>query len=90
MLSQLFYTSQAAGIAELIVTAIGIIALAVLAVWNRVADSRPPSSEQIAREAESMRRYGEAAISRIGTEMHQERTVNGISSRYRYLQEISG
>ena len=91
MLDRLFYISQAVGIAELVVSAIGIIVLAVLAAWNRVAGPRPPSSEQIVREAESyMRRYGEAAISQIGTEMHQERTVNGISSRYRYLREISG
>jgi hypothetical protein len=91
MLNQLFYISQAAGLAELIVTAIGIIALAVLAVWNSVTGSRPSSSEQNGKEAERyMRRYGDAAMSRIGVEMHQERTVNGISSRYRNLREICG
>jgi hypothetical protein len=91
MLDQLFYMSQAAGTAALLVTAVGILVLAALAAWNRVKAPRPPSSEQIAGEAETyIRRYGDAAVSRIGTEMHQERTVNGISCRYRYLREISG
>lgn len=91
MLDQLFYINKAAGIAELMVIAIGIIALAVPAVWNRFTGPPPPSPEQIATEAEGyMQRYGDAAISRIGTEMHQERVANGISSRYRHLREISG
>ena len=91
MLDQYFYISKTAGIAELIVIAIGIIALVVPAVWNRARGPRPASSEQIATDAERYRqRYGDAAFSRIGTEMHQERVANGISSRYRHLREISG
>ena len=43
MLDQYFYISKTAGIAELIVIAIGIIALVVPAVWNRTSVSgRPP------------------------------------------------
>ena len=88
MLDQLFYLTKAA---ELIVSAAGIIALVSLAAWNKVTGSRPDPSEQIATEAKAyVQRYGDAAIRRIGIEMHQERTLNGITPRYRYLREISG
>ena len=91
MLDQLFYISKAAGFVELIVIAIGIIALAVSAIWNRFTGPRPPSPEEISTEAEAYwQRHGDAAMSRIGNEMHQERVANGISARYRYLREISG
>jgi hypothetical protein len=91
MLDQFFYLSTSADVVDLMVIAIGIIALAVSAIWSRFTGSRSPSLEEISTEAERYwQRHGDAAISRIGDEMHRERVANGISARYRYLREISG
>ncbi len=90
MLERLTTIAQVAGIAELIVAAGGFIIVGGVAVWRKVSSSPPPSLQEIANEAERYKQlYGEAAVRRLGAEMHQERVARGIGPRYRFLSEIS-
>jgi hypothetical protein len=62
----------------------------VLACWRRTP-ARVYSPAEISIAADKyVKQFDDGALNQVGVDMNQERVANGMTPRYRFLEDVSG